>query len=354
MMEQRRKLDQALRRMMHRKLSMGWSGYRDWYNDLKGQQYIVAGAIRRMLKRQLSMAWESWQAWYADMKAQQFKLADALNRMRNRKLSAAWEKWQFEYEKAKREQYMLTGVINRLRYRKLSAAWEKWQYSYECEMFEIRSQSTIEKMLQRIRHTEMVTAYKKLSDKSHSLMLFAAQWWTEHQKLLKRRKMERAYDSWRRLLPMMPIILRPTLADQEELKSEEEKEIEEIMQQMIQKNSRPKAPELKTEMKLVAERVIKRDESKPWNKVKELAPTAASESRLRYRYERRTVVTGDDKATRWDMRMKTDARHCNKKNYTSRFDDTQSLRTFQRSAVNNNRGKSTSTSINFKIDKTPK
>lgn len=55
MLDQREKLDQALRRMMNRKLSMGWLRWRDWYQDVKAQQYRLGGAIRRMLKRQLSM-----------------------------------------------------------------------------------------------------------------------------------------------------------------------------------------------------------------------------------------------------------------------------------------------------------
>ena len=69
-MEQCRKLDQALRRMMHRKLSMGWLVWRDWAVDLKKQQYTLAGALRRMMHRHLSMSWERWQFWYAEVKKQ--------------------------------------------------------------------------------------------------------------------------------------------------------------------------------------------------------------------------------------------------------------------------------------------
>ena len=47
-------------------------------------QRKMAGAIQRMLKRQLSMAWEQWQAWYEELKRQEYLLAGALRRMQNR------------------------------------------------------------------------------------------------------------------------------------------------------------------------------------------------------------------------------------------------------------------------------
>ena len=61
MMDQRRKLDQALRRMMNRKVSMAWLRWREWYLDLLDQQFKLAGALKRMMNRKLSMAWEQWQ-----------------------------------------------------------------------------------------------------------------------------------------------------------------------------------------------------------------------------------------------------------------------------------------------------
>ena len=67
------------------------------------------------------------QFWYEQVKHQQFMMAGALNRMRNLKLSQAWEKWQYEYEEAKRLQYMLSGAIKRMQNLKLSQAWESWQ-----------------------------------------------------------------------------------------------------------------------------------------------------------------------------------------------------------------------------------
>ena len=61
---------------------------------MEHMKFLMQGAVKRMMHRQLSMAWERWQEWYADLKDQQFKVAGALRRMLHRKLSMAWEKWQ--------------------------------------------------------------------------------------------------------------------------------------------------------------------------------------------------------------------------------------------------------------------
>ena len=38
-----------------------------WYAQVKKQQFKLAGAIRRMMHRKLSMAWEQWQFWYGNL-----------------------------------------------------------------------------------------------------------------------------------------------------------------------------------------------------------------------------------------------------------------------------------------------
>ena len=89
---------------------------------------MMGGAVRRMLHRQLSMAWEKWQYEAAEMKRQQEMLDRALRRLRNAKMFAAWNMWRSWAEEMRRQQYLMAGAVRRMILRKLSQACEQWQW----------------------------------------------------------------------------------------------------------------------------------------------------------------------------------------------------------------------------------
>jgi len=52
------------------------------YLEALRQQHMMGGAMRRMLHRQLSMAWEKWQFTAAEMAAQQRLLDSAMRKFK--------------------------------------------------------------------------------------------------------------------------------------------------------------------------------------------------------------------------------------------------------------------------------
>ena len=125
------KMKGAIQRMLHRKLSMAWEKWQEWYAEMKNQQHLMSGAANRLRNYHLSRAWEKWQEWYEEKVALLFRMQGAIRRMMNRQLSKAWEKWQFWYEEFMREKYLLNGAANRMRNFHLSRAWEQWQWFYQ-------------------------------------------------------------------------------------------------------------------------------------------------------------------------------------------------------------------------------
>jgi hypothetical protein len=58
---------------------------------MRRQAFMMGGAVRRMVHRKLSMAFEKWQFEAAEAKRQQFMMGGALRRLIHRQLSKAWE-----------------------------------------------------------------------------------------------------------------------------------------------------------------------------------------------------------------------------------------------------------------------
>ena len=73
---------------------MAWEKWQAVYQDLKFANRMGGGAIRRMLHRQLSMAWEQWQYMAAEMARQAMLVRRGLMRILHAKLAAALGTWR--------------------------------------------------------------------------------------------------------------------------------------------------------------------------------------------------------------------------------------------------------------------
>jgi len=140
MMEQKRKLLNAYKRMTNRALAGAWN---KWEAVIAANRRNMGGILNRWKNRHLSMAYNQWRDVYA-WELARLAMAKAVKRWTNAKLSAAVGKWREYAEEsrlaklAKAAGFWLNG--------KVAAAWNTWREWY-FEKIRVKKSEAVDDLL---------------------------------------------------------------------------------------------------------------------------------------------------------------------------------------------------------------
>ena len=154
-------LRRAVKKMLHRQLSMAFNTWRDGA-DMSGRQMrLMTGALNRMRNLALSRAWEQWQYAYEEQIRQMELLRRALAKMMRAKMLKAFNTWRYGAGLSSEHERLMRAALARMMQVKMSQAWEQWQAWYDEYL---RQQKLLHQFALRMIKRQMYAAFHTWRD----------------------------------------------------------------------------------------------------------------------------------------------------------------------------------------------
>eukprot|EP00899_Mesostigma_viride_P014920 jgi/Mesvir1/23429/Mv22289-RA.1 len=155
--EKRRKMERAVRKMLHRKLGVAFEGWRMAVEGVKRRRSRASRAILKMLNRRMAQAFAAWWEMHEGAGRHKHILRICLGKMNNRVLASGWAAWVDYVDTRLHNRAKLNNALRRMANRQLAAAFYGLQ---EIASWRRTSRSRLQRALRHMLNSRLARSWR--------------------------------------------------------------------------------------------------------------------------------------------------------------------------------------------------